>query len=1158
MLDETHQVAIVGMACNLPKANNPLEFMDFLIQSNSAIRSFPQERRDDLLPFIDDIYHHRFAKHLDIEYQRGGFLNRIDGFDHHYFKVSPSEAEVMDPAQRLFLQQAIKAIEDAGYAPEMLRKSDTGVYIGYMPDYRPFNYKDLLIKKPDQQFDLQIPNNLPAVIASRISYFLDLKGPALCIDTACSSVMTALDLAVQAIQNKSITGAIVGGVKIMLAPLLVNGQSIAIESPDFESKPFDASANGVGIGEGVGALYLKPLHLARKDQDFIYCIIEASSTNQDGRSLGLAAPNPHSQENVVVKTWGKSSVNAKQISFLEAHGTGTKVGDPIEVAALSKAFTSHTNDKQFCYLSSVKGNIGHLYEASGIPSLIKTALSVYFKKKFPICNFKIPNYQINFANTPFYVGKDVEDWPEEVRYAGINSFGMSGTNAHVLIRNDDNSYESNVPCNEHTDLLVISAKSHDSLVGLLKDYLSYLPRNLFSFQDICHTSRIGRSHYNYRFAVLAKNWIEAKNLIYAQLSKKEKIEGCVLGKSAGEISEIALSYVQGENIEWQAHFNEQLCRRVPIPTYHFHEQRAWVSFDPLYEEKIREKNKFHHHYVYKKYLELKDFENINSPEKTTTVALLASERHLEQTKKIFISAGYKIIAAKPWQQFEELIKEINGNTDKLQIVWCGEMSKPGEYDLLQAKNLRLFAKSLNKLSGFISLAIATQAGSKPIDEDFIDPVQRMIHGLAISLAKETKLNVQLVDRHYAEHLDSVAKFLKSNNQTLFSYLYKDAAYKRVFTGLALSPEAKAKDCLTHSGVYIISGGLGGIGLSLANYLMEKWSAQVILLSRHGRIRSHYRETFSSVLSNHRTVIKTNFYGLQQDWETLFSEINDKYGAINGIYHLAGVPSAHLLAHENDNDFDKVLDPKIYQTKNLIKALSNANIKNSFVALFSSVASYFPSVGQSSYSMANNFMDGLALSYKDNLAFNHICSLAWVAFKDIGMAKDAKTNVDTSFKAILCDDAIEQMHRMIASKSRHGLIGEINYKMGQLVKELASYGYELGEDIISMLDPKQQAPTPKISLEEIEVELVGNKHSQASENLILVAKIWSKHLGYRQMEVEARLYDDLGGDSIMATQIARDIEIHFGHKLNISDLIDSSLLEVALTIDKMTSLKNSRD
>lgn len=1157
MLDESYQVAIVGMACNLPKANNPLEFMDFLIQGNSAIRSFPQERRDDLTPFIDDVYHHRLVKHLDIEYQRGGFLDRIDGFDHQYFKLPPSEAEVMDPAQRLFLQQAIKAIEDAGYGPEMLSKSQTGVYIGYMPDYRPFNYKDLLIKKPNQQFDLQIPNNLPAVIASRISYFLDLKGPALCIDTACSSVITALDSAVQAIQNKSITGAIVGGVKIMLAPLIVNGQSIAIESPDFESKPFDASANGVGIGEGVGALYLKPLHLARKDRDFIYCIIEASSTNQDGRSLGLAAPNPLSQQNVVLKAWDKSSINAREISFIEAHGTGTKVGDPIEIAALSKAFNTHTHDKQFCYLSSVKGNIGHLYEASGIPSLIKTALSVYFKKKFPINNFKIPNHQINFANTPFYVGKNIEDWPEKERYAGINSFGMSGTNAHVLIKNGVNSYEFNVDSNDYTDLLVISAKSHESLLGLLKDYLSYLTRNLFSFHDICHTSRIGRSHYKYRFAVLAKNWKEAKSLIHAQLLKNEKIESRILGESAGEIYEIALSYVSGKNIEWQDHFNDQLRRRVPIPTYHFHEQRAWVSFDPLYEEMVREKNKFHHHYVYKKHFDLKDCQHIDPSEKSITIALLASERHLEETRKIFVSAGFKIIAAKPWQQFEGLINELNGDTEKIQIIWCGEMSDDDEYDLFQAKNLRLFAKSLNKLSGFISLTIVTHAGGKLFDEDSIDPEQRMIHGLGISLAKETKLNIQIIDRHHTEQLDCVAQFLKANHQTLFSYLYQGVAYKRVFTGLPLLPQMKAKDCLTHSGVYIISGGLGGIGLSLAKYLIEKWSAQVILLSRNGKIRPNYRETFSSFLSNPNIFIKTGFYGLQHEWESLFSEIIKRHGAINGIYHLAGIPSAHLLANENDNDFDRVIDPKVYQTKNLIKAMSSANIQNSFVALFSSVASYFPSVGQSSYSMANNFMDGLALSSNATCA-NHICSLAWVAFKDIGMAKDAKTNVDTSFKAILCDDAIEQMHRMIASKSRHGLIGEINYKMDHLVKELASYGYELGEDIISKLDQKHQSNNVKISLEDIEVEIVGNKCSEASKNLILLAKIWSKHLGYRQMDIEARLYDDLGGDSIIATQIARDIEIQFGHKLNISDLVDSSLLDVAVTIDKMYSLKNSRD
>lgn len=1142
MNDNSQRIAIVGMSCSLPGISNPIEFMDFLNKKQSNKNNFPQKRKRDLLPFIDDVYHHHKAKYLNIDYQEGGYLKQVDKFDHEYFKISPSEAEIMDPAQRLFLQQSIKAIEDAGYSPEMIRGSNTGVYLGYMPDYRPFNYKELLLKKPEQYFDLQVPNNLPAVIASRLSYFLDLKGPAICVDTACSSVITALDLAVKALQKGSITGALVGGVKLMLAPIIVNGQRIAIESLNFESKPFDDSADGVGIGEGIGALYLKPLSLAKKDNDFIYSIIEATSTNQDGRSLGLAAPNPRSQKEVIQKTWEMAKISPENIKYIEAHGTGTALGDPIEVEALTNAFESQTASKQFCYLSSVKSNIGHLYEASGIPSMIKASLCVCFKKKIPINNFNTPNKAINFAKTPFYIGKHLEEWEDKKRYCGINSFGMSGTNAHVVISNDD---DYNSTSDNEDKLLVISAKSKESLIGLAQDYVSFLDRNLFSFSDICYTSRVGRSHYKYRFAILAKNHTEAKKMISSKLYQTEEIDNCYVGQANDALKDIAKHYVEGTDIDWPNFFDSKKDRKVPIPTYSFAEKRAWVKFDPAYEESIRNKNKFHHHCTYEKYLELDKCSSLLPKNKVLNLAICSSKEDLKNISSSLTSAGFKIFAAVTWSESYKLIDLLKKTSQEVRVVWFGQKNNAIDYRLLQPLSLRKLAKGLCTLPGIPELNIVSHCGCYAHEGSFVDPIQKMTHGLAVSLEKETKIKVCIIDRSDKEKFTNIVQLLKYEISSLFTLIHDGWMHKRVFTNLPILSTTKSTDCLHNGGVYVLFGGLGGIGLSIAKYLVEQCFARVIILSRSGNIRPYYQEKFDSLLNNSQIDIRKNFTGTTKEWDDLLANIIDKYGSIHGIYHLAGIPSAHLMINESDDDLARVINPKIDKTLALINSLNNLNIKTPFIALFSSVASFFPAVGQSSYSMANNFMDGISLSQSNNI--KHICSIAWVAWKDIGMALDAKTNVDTSFKAILSNDAIEQMHRIISAKATCVLVGEINYKMSQMVKDLTSYGYELGGEIISKLDDTRQTINTNQALEDINVELIGTSSSNP-KNLETVAKIWSRHLGYKKLNVTDRLYDDLGGDSIIATQIADDIKNYFNCELNISDIVDSSLEEIAFTIN----------
>lgn len=294
------------------------------------------------------------------------------------------------------------AIEDAGYGGKKLVGSKTGIYVGYcnisLEEYLRF------IEMADPSlFNISIPGNIKSIIASRINYLFDLKGPSMLIDTACSSSLTAVHIACQAIRNGDCDLAVAGGVKLNLIPgVKSENEDIGISASDGRTRTFDDSSDGTGGGEGVGAILLKPLHQAMLDGDDIYAVIKGSAINQDGSSVGITAPNSAAQEAVILKAWEDARVNPNTITYIEAHGTGTKLGDPVEMNGLERAFRKHTDKKQFCAIGSVKTNIGHLDGAAGMAGMIKAILSLHYKKLPPSLHFKRPNRSIPFIDSPLH------------------------------------------------------------------------------------------------------------------------------------------------------------------------------------------------------------------------------------------------------------------------------------------------------------------------------------------------------------------------------------------------------------------------------------------------------------------------------------------------------------------------------------------------------------------------------------------------------------------------------------------------------------------------------------------------------------------------------------------------------------------------------------
>ncbi|MFD6434636.1 beta-ketoacyl synthase N-terminal-like domain-containing protein [Streptomyces venezuelae] len=411
-------IAVVGMACRLPGAPDPAAFWRLLSEGRSAVRDTPPERRQTDSGLRGP----------------GGYLDRIDGFDASFFHIGPREAEAMDPQQRLLLELSWEALEDAGIRPPALARSRTGVFVGALWD----DYADVLNRATRNAVTRHTMTGVHrSILANRISYAYHLAGPSLTVDTAQSSSLVAVHLACESIRRGECETAFAGGVNLICSP-----RSTALAEARFgglsatgRCHTFDARADGFVRGEGGGLVVLKPLGAARRDGDTVYCVISGSAVNSDGATDGLTLPSGQAQRDVVRTACERAHVTPDQIQYVELHGTGTPVGDPIEAAALGAALGQDGARTASLAVGSAKTNVGHLEAASGIVGLLKTALSIHHRKLAPSLNFSTPNPAIPLADLGLTVQREAADWPrlEQPLIAGVSSFGMGGTNGHLVV-----------------------------------------------------------------------------------------------------------------------------------------------------------------------------------------------------------------------------------------------------------------------------------------------------------------------------------------------------------------------------------------------------------------------------------------------------------------------------------------------------------------------------------------------------------------------------------------------------------------------------------------------------------------------------------------------------------------------------------------------------
>ncbi|MCX8128558.1 MAG: SDR family NAD(P)-dependent oxidoreductase [Clostridia bacterium] len=609
-------IAVIGISGRYPGARNLKEFWTNLRDGRDSIVEIPKNRWNHELYFDKD--RNRPGKTYS---KWGGFLEGVDLFDSLFFNISPREVEKMDPQERLFLECVYETMEDAGYTRKTFGShsgsgmgGNVGVYVGVMNE----EYQFFGIQSQAQGGTLAVPGN-PAAIANRVSYWCNFNGPSMAVDTMCSSSLTAIHLACRGIANGECEVAIAGGVNISIHPnkYLLLSQSNFVSSKG-RCESFGQGGDGYVPGEGVGAVLLKPLWKAISDRDHIYGVIKGTSVNHGGKTNGFTVPNPNAQAGVIAQAFRKAGINPRTISYIEAHGTGTSLGDPIEITGLTKAFREYTKENRFCAIGSAKSNIGHCESAAGIAGVTKVLLQLKHRQLVPSLHAEVLNPNIDFSNTPFVVQSELSEWNRPVvevngekrefpRIAGISSFGAGGSNAHVVIEEyipEASGTTQTAAKTSNPAVIVLSARNRSQLLEQAKRLLSFIREEKIqdsSLADFAFTLQVGREEMEERLAFTAASFGEVERKLNSFIDTNDSNEEVYLGQVQHNNETIAVFtanedlkeviekwtvqrkydmlislWVKGLQVNWDILYSKDKPHRISLPAYPFERERHWV------------------------------------------------------------------------------------------------------------------------------------------------------------------------------------------------------------------------------------------------------------------------------------------------------------------------------------------------------------------------------------------------------------------------------------------------------------------------------------------------------------------------------------------------------------------------------------------------------
>ncbi|MBL8149749.1 MAG: SDR family NAD(P)-dependent oxidoreductase, partial [Blastocatellia bacterium] len=595
---KSKDIAVIGVAGRYAGAKNKEEMWKNLREGKDSVGEIPKERWEHEKWYGKVEEGKTYAKW-------GGFIEGVEEFDPLFFNISPREAEITEPQERLFLECAYEAMQDGGYTAESLSKrkeGKVGVYVGVM-----YEEYQLYAAQEMEKGRGVVVSSSPSSIANRVSYYCNFRGPSMAVDTMCSSSLTAIHLGCQSILRGESEVVIAGGVNVSIHPAkyLMLGQG-RFASSEGKCRSFGEGGDGYVPGEGVGAVLLKKLEEAEADGDHIYAVIKGSAINHGGKTNGYTVPNPQAQAKVIEEAMEEAGVEAESISYVEAHGTGTALGDPIEIAGLSKGFG--VRRRQYCAIGSVKSNIGHCESAAGVAGLTKVLLQLKHKELVPSLHSEVINKNIDLDKTPFYVQRELSKWerPEiegrvYARTASVSSFGAGGSNAHIIVQ----EYEAREQSLETADskvVIVLSAKKQKQLKESAARLLRAIDDQLYSeadLQRIAFTLQVGRDHMDFRLAFIADSLLSLSSSLNKFIQEKEdgtyftnSLTGKDIEIGAGlsdvridnldtlllnrKLDQLAALWVNGAVIDWASLYGENRPRRISLPTYPFDRKRFWL------------------------------------------------------------------------------------------------------------------------------------------------------------------------------------------------------------------------------------------------------------------------------------------------------------------------------------------------------------------------------------------------------------------------------------------------------------------------------------------------------------------------------------------------------------------------------------------------------
>ncbi|GKU80242.1 type I polyketide synthase [Paenibacillus sp. L3-i20] len=1249
-------IAIIGMAAKLPSVDDLQEYWEIIESGVDCITDFPPSRSYDISRYLA----FKGLPEEEIRYNKSAYLYEIDKFDYKFFKLSPKEASLMDPCQRIFLETSWQAIEDAGYGGNKLQGTNTGVYVGYASNLRDM-YAKLIEDTDASALSIGLVGNLTAVIPSRISYLLDLKGASMVVDTACSSSLVAIDLACQAIRNKGCELAIAGGININTVPLNKAYMQTGIESSDGISRTFDEHAEGSGVGEGVGALVLKPLSKALKDKDHVYAVIKGSATNQDGKAAGITAPNPQAQRDVILKAWENAGIDPESIAYIETHGTGTSLGDPIEIQGIQSAFRKHTTKNQFCAVSSVKTNIGHSSEAAGIVSVFKAIMALRTKQLPPSIHFNVPNRSIAFEESPVYVNTKLRPWPagDQPRRCGVSAFGISGTNCHLILEEapdlDDVRAEGKCP-----GLFAISAKSQEALHILVHEYAAYLASNkLCSLDELCYTANTGRGHYSHRLAILAESAEDLASKLatvsfdengpyyygYHRVvdSKKERLglgdlplrEQELLSAevatyminyrsdlSREHLAHICELYIKGAEIDWEFLYGAEKPKKLPLPVYPFERSKCWVDVpekgyvgeqetksDLFYainwiSEPMKENTRL------VRVDEVLVIKEGNSP---VYVDELIAKLQAQGKRVIEVTIGSAYVRMKndsytislTEADYNQLFAEMSKRNITHIVHICGLSNRSGISSLTELESSQstgvfsLFHLTRAILKNEINtkmhlLLLVSNLNAVTGEEEWIRPEYAPLVGLGKVVSQEyTHLVCKAIDVDDHVSVDNiVVEMERFTDQYQVSYR-NGLRYVEEFGPINPDQYTPMDITIKDTGVYIITGGTGGIGLETAKYVASKNNATILLISRRFPMRSEWEsilksgteqewivkiQTIQQIESMGSTIIVANAdVSDMKTMESILNGIRGQFGRINGVFHGAGIAGAGYLFNKDIGVFESVIHAKVTGTW-IIDKLTQID-KLDFFVMHSSGVALVGEAGQGDYVAGNAYMDAFAAYRRKNN--HHALAVNWVSWKEAGMSVKFGINVDSFYKAIATDYAIQGLDTVLNRNISNVLIGEINESPDYLSLFHAlpfNLTAELWEHINRLMNgkvnnienavvsngnfdsaminkgklivlPKGKHATGVVKPAHVTLKGKGEEDYNKTEHDI--AKIFSEILGYPEIDIHDSLFE-LGGDSLLLMRIHKLVDEKYADVVSVTDMFEYP------SVHKLASFINNRD